>query len=251
MSNKVALVTGGARRIGAAIVRELARGGHAVAVHCNRSRDEAEALADEIARSGGRAAVFAAELRDLAALDRMVEEVGATLGPVTLLVNNASVFEFDDLASFGPELWDLHMAVNARAPVHLTKRVAGQAGNFPIAVVNVLDQKLFNPNPDFLSYTLSKAALRAATDVLAMALRPRVRVCAVAPGLTLLSAGQTEENFARVHGRTPLGRGSDPEDIAAAVAYLAGPGAATGTVLLVDGGQHMVRSDKDVMFLGD
>jgi NAD(P)-dependent dehydrogenase (short-subunit alcohol dehydrogenase family) len=244
----VALVTGAARRIGAAIARALAGAGYAVALHCNRSRGEAEALADELRAGGAACAVVAAELGDPDALAPMLAEVRSRLGPVSLLVNNASVFELDRLDSATAESWDRHMHVNARAPVFLARLVAGQPEAPEACVVNLLDQKLFNPNPDFLSYTLSKAALLSATTALAMALAPRVRVCAVAPGLTLLSGDQTRENFARVHARTPLGRGSTPEDVARAVLYLAGARGVTGRVLLVDGGQHMVRSPVDVMF---
>ena len=178
----------------------------------------------------------------------MVAQAAARIGPLGVLVNNASLFERDDAATLTPERFDRHMAVNARAPALLARAFAAQAPKGEdCCIVNLLDQKLWNPNPDFLSYTISKAALKELNAVLAMALAP-VRVCGVAPGLTLPSEKMSAENFRRAHGRTPLQRGSTPEDIAAAVRYLVTAQSVTGTVLLVDAGQHLVRSDRDVMF---
>ncbi|MSO81348.1 MAG: SDR family oxidoreductase [Alphaproteobacteria bacterium] len=245
-----ALVTGAARRIGRDIARALARDGWAVAVHCNRSVDEAAATVAAIEGEGGRAVALAADIADPAAAGALVGRAAAALGPVGLLVNNASLFEPDTIATLEPATVARHMAVNLQAPLLLARALAGGLPNGAEGiVVNLLDQKLANPNPDFLSYTLSKAALGEATRLLAMALAPRVRVVAVAPGLTLPAPGQSAAQFATVHGRTPLGRGAAADDIARAVVWLASARAVTGVTLLVDGGQHLVPSATDVVFL--
>lgn len=245
-----ALVTGAARRIGRDIARALARDSWAVAVHCNNSTEDAAATVAAIESEGGRAVALAADLADPVAAGALVGRAGNALGPVGLLVNNASLFEPDTIATLAPATIARHMAVNLQAPLLLARALADAlpAGAEGV-VVNVLDQKLANPNPDFLSYTLSKAALGEATRLLAMALAPRVRVVAVAPGLTLPAPGQSAAQFAAVHGRTPLGRGAAAADIASAVVWLAGARAVTGVTLLVDGGQHLVPSATDVMFL--
>ncbi|MDQ0143798.1 SDR family oxidoreductase [Cupriavidus necator] len=257
----VALVTGGARRLGRAIALELAAQGWDVAVHCHRSVDEAEALATQIRALGRRAAVLRADLADEAATSRLVANCSAALGMPTCLVNNASLFQYDVATSFSYASLDTHMRTNVAAPLLLARELhkalaaaaapegankdAGPRG----VVINLLDQKLDNLNPDFLSYTLSKAALQTATVQLAQALAPRLRVVGVAPGITLVSGEQSEQSFRRAHGVTPLGQSSTPEDIAQAVAYLAQARAVTGTTLYVDGGQHLMPLARDVMFL--
>jgi NAD(P)-dependent dehydrogenase (short-subunit alcohol dehydrogenase family) len=174
----------------------------------------------------------------------------ASFGPVTCLVNNAALFEQDDAGDFTVARLDAHMHANLAAPVLLAQALHAMTPDGAQAVViNLLDQKLYNLNPDFLSYTLSKAALQAATTMLAQALAPRVRVVGVAPGITLQSGGQTQEGFEQAHKVTPLGRSSTSGDIAAAVCYLAEAGAVTGTTLIVDGGQHLLPLPRDVMFL--
>ncbi|WP_316152521.1 SDR family oxidoreductase [Cupriavidus sp. BIC8F] len=254
----VALVTGGARRLGRAIALELAAQGWDVAVHCHRSVDEAEALAAQIRALGRRAAVLRADLADEAATGRLVADCTAALGVPTCLVNNASLFQYDVATSFSYASLDTHMRTNVAAPLllarELHKALAAAAGNDKATeprgvVVNLLDQKLDNLNPDFLSYTLSKAALQTATVQLAQALAPRLRVVGVAPGITLVSGEQSEQSFRRAHRVTPLGQSSTPEDIAQAVAYLAQARAVTGTTLYVDGGQHLMPLARDVMFL--
>lgn len=254
----VALVTGGARRLGRAIALELAAQGWDVAVHCHRSVDEAEALATQIRALGRRAAVLRADLADEAATGRLVADCTAALGVPTCLVNNASLFQYDVATSFSYASLDTHMRTNVAAPLllarELHKALAPAAGTDKAAeprgvVVNLLDQKLDNLNPDFLSYTLSKAALQTATVQLAQALAPRLRVVGVAPGITLVSGEQSEQSFRRAHRVTPLGQSSTPEDIAQAVAYLAQARAVTGTTLYVDGGQHLMPLARDVMFL--
>ncbi|MNM74871.1 Glucose 1-dehydrogenase [compost metagenome] len=256
----VALVTGGARRLGRAIALELATQGWDVAVHCHRSVDEAEALAAKIRALGRRAAVLRADLADEAATGRLIADCIAALGLPTCLVNNASLFQYDVATSFSYASLDTHMRTNVAAPLLLARELhkalaaaadgdKDKAGGPSGVVINLLDQKLDNLNPDFLSYTLSKAALQTATVQLAQALAPRLRVVGVAPGITLVSGEQSDPGFVRAHGMTPLGKSSTPDDIAQAVAYLAGAQAVTGTTLYVDGGQHLMPLARDVMFL--
>lgn len=246
----VALVTGGARRIGREIALALARDGWDVAVHYASSRADARVTCDEIEALGRRATAVHRDLAVERGVKSLVAEVAAELGPVTCLVNSASAFEYDDAATFSADRLARLARVNAGAPVVLARELAAALPERARGVViNLLDQKLWNPNPDFLSYTLSKAALKEATVVLAQALAPRVRVVGVAPGITLPSADQSEAGFAEAHTRTPLGRSSTPADVAAACAYLARADAVTGTTLLVDGGQHLAASSRDVMFV--
>lgn len=246
----VALVTGAARRIGREIALALARDGWDIAVHYATSRDGAQQTVAEIEEIGRRAVAVNRDLGVEAGVRSLLAECAHELGPVTCVVNNASLFERDDAATFTSEHLQRAMRTNVAAPVLLAQALHAQLppGAHGV-VINLLDQKLANPNPDFLSYTLSKAALHEATRLLAMALAPTVRVVGVAPGLTLVSGAQTDEGFVRAHGRTPLGRSSTPADIAQAVVYLAKAPAVTGTTLIVDGGQHLVPSERDVMFL--
>jgi NAD(P)-dependent dehydrogenase (short-subunit alcohol dehydrogenase family) len=245
---RAALVTGGSKRIGAAICRALAAEGTAVAIHCNRSVDEAVSLAAELEAAGSQAAVVEADLADPSQVTSLVERAAADIGPLDLLVNNASLFEYDDLASLDPERYLRHQAINALAPLLLSREFASQAPESGAAVVNILDQKLSNPNPDYLSYTASKQALGGLTSALAQQLAPNVRVNGVAPGLTLPSAHASAEAFAEVHGSNPLARGVRPEDIAEAVIYLARAAAITGVVLHVDGGEHLAPRSDDVLY---
>jgi NAD(P)-dependent dehydrogenase (short-subunit alcohol dehydrogenase family) len=245
-----ALVTGAARRIGREIALALARDGWDIAVHYATSRDEALQVVAEIESLGRRAVAVNRDLAVEAGVRSLLAECSHELGAVTCVVNNASLFEYDDAAGFTAEALARMTRTNVAAPVLLAQSLhASLRGDERGVVVNLLDQKLWNPNPDFLSYTLSKAALREATVLLAQALAPRVRVVGVAPGITLPSGGQTATGFASAHTRTPLGRSSEPADVAAAVAYLVGARAVTGTTLLVDGGQHLAASPRDVMFM--
>ena len=232
-----ALITGAGRRIGAAIARALAREGYAIVLHVHRSRSEAEDVAAEIVAAGGRASIVIGDLADGAALAGLVP-AAAAFGPLTLLVNNASLFEEDDIATLDRAAFERTMAVNLTAPLFLAQAFAAQAPPGG-SIVNVVDQRVLKPTPRFFSYTLSKSALASATLTLAQALAPKVRVNAVAPGPTLPSPRQSAEQFAAQTASVPLGRGPAPEDIAAAVVYLAGAASVTGTVLAVDGGQHI------------
>ncbi len=246
----VALVTGAGKRIGRAIALGLAQAGWDVAVHFRASEDEARATAAQVEALGRRACVLQCELSDEAAVRTLLGRASAALGPVGCVVNNASQFDYDSAADFSPALLAAHMQSNVAAPILLAQALhaATPAGSQAV-VINLLDQKLYNLNPDFLSYTLSKAALHTATSMLAQALAPAVRVVGVAPGLTLLSGEQTESGFAQAHQATPLGQSSSPQDIVDAVCYLARARAVTGTTLVVDGGQHLMPLPRDVMFL--
>jgi NAD(P)-dependent dehydrogenase (short-subunit alcohol dehydrogenase family) len=244
-----ALITGAARRIGHAIALALARDGWNIAVHCHRSRLEADATARELSGLGVTAAVVEGDLSQVDTAAALMAESTRRLGPIRCLVNNASEFAFDDLASLDVDQWDRQMAVNLRAPVWLAREFARRLPQDASGcVINLLDQKVFNLNPDFLSYTLAKVALQGATQTLAMALAPRIRVCAVAPGITLLSGEQSEENFRRAHAEAPLGKSSSEEDVAEAVRFLVRSSSITGETLLVDGGQHLWSRRRDVQF---
>jgi NAD(P)-dependent dehydrogenase (short-subunit alcohol dehydrogenase family) len=238
-----ALVTGGARRIGRAIVRALARTGYAVVIHAHRSIGPAEELRAEIAAAGGRAAVVAADLAHHDDVVGLVAAAAAEVGPLTLLVNNASVFEPDGIGSLDRARFDLHYAVNVRAPVFLAEAFAAQAAALPdgidASIVNLLDQRIYKSTPNYLSYGLAKNALYAATTSLAQALAPRVRVNAVAPGPALPNTRQDAEAFARLSSAMPLGRGPSPEEIAQAVLFLASARSVTGQTIAVDGGQRL------------
>lgn len=249
----MALVTGAGRRLGRAIALGLARAGWDVAVHYRHSEAEANAVVAAIVALGRRAVALSCDLADEDAARQLLPRAAAALGTIRCVVNNASLFDYDSAADFTGARLAAHMQANVAAPIVLAQALhAGLAGadaGEPGVVVNLLDQKLYNLNPDFLSYTLSKAALQAATTMLAQQLAPRVRVVGVAPGITLVSGDQSEAGFARAHRQTPLGRSSTPEDIADSVVYAAGARALTGTTLLVDGGQHLMPLARDVMFL--
>lgn len=251
----VVLVTGAARRLGREIALDLAAHGYDVAVHYRHSRGDAEATLRDLHAAGARfqttARGFAADLSDEAACRALVPSVVEGLGRLDAVVNSASTFEYDSAADFGYEALDRHMRANAGPAVLLAQALHAhlEARDGQGVVVNLLDQKLFNPNPDYFSYTLSKAALQSATVMLAQALAPRLRVAAVAPGITLTSGPMDAEGFAEAHRLTPLGHSSTPADIARSVRFLIESPAITGTTLLVDGGQHLLAQPRDVMFL--
>ncbi len=239
-----ALVTGGAKRLGRAFIEALAADGHDVIIHYNSSADEAEALVKEI--RGVRAIALGADLSKPEEAAGLIIRANQALGPVGVLVNSASIFEQDQLDDLGAESFHRHMTANTLAPALLTKAVAGQ-GLERSCVVNVLDYKLFNLNADYFSYTLSKAALKTMTEMLAKSLAPKVRVNAIAPGLTLPSAHHSDEDFERVHDDNPLKRGSTPEDLVAALRFFVNTPSVSGQVLCVDGGQHFdPRLSRDV-----
>lgn len=250
-SRPAVLVTGAARRLGRAMALDLAGHGFDVAVHYRGSAAEAQATVAELRALGAGAQAFQADLSDEAACRALVPAVAAHFKRLDAVVNSASVFEDDDAASFSHAAMDRHWRANTAPAVilaqalHTHLRGCTETG----CVVNILDQKLWNPNPDHFSYTLSKAALQAATVMLAQALAPQLRVCGVAPGVTLPSGPMTDEEFAAAHRMTPLQRSSTPDDIARAVRFLIESPAITGTTLLVDGGQHLAAQPRDVLYL--
>jgi NAD(P)-dependent dehydrogenase (short-subunit alcohol dehydrogenase family) len=236
---RLALITGSARRIGATIALALARAGYAVVLHANNSREEAERLAAAIKGAGGRASVVLADLADHEAVQRLIPSAAA-FGQLSLLVNNAGEFEPDDIETLSHARFQRAVAVNLAAPLFLSQAFAAQApAGVDASIVNIVDQRVLKPNPRFFSYTLSKSALHTATVTLAQALAPKLRVNAVAPGPTLPSPRQTETQFVAQSESLPLQRGPRPDDIAAAVLYLAQAKSVTGVTIPVDGGQHL------------
>lgn len=249
-SPRTVLVTGAGKRLGREIALTLARAGWNVAVHHRHSADDAHQTAADCQALNGRADSahpFFADLGDEASVRTLLPAVATRFGQVDAVVNSASTFEHDSARSFGFAAMEQHLRANTGAAVllaqalHAHVETRGAEG----AVVNLLDQKLWNMNPDFFSYTLSKAALEAANTMLALALAPRVRVVGVAPGLTLTSHLLSDEKFAELHRQSPLGRSSTPQDVAAAVAFALDNRSITGTTLLVDGGQHLMRFERD------
>lgn len=244
---RCALVTGGARRIGRAIVEDLAANGFAVAIHCNRSHDEGEALKTAVEAAGGRAAVVTGDLIDPAVPTRIVAEAGAALGPLGLLVNNASVFEPDTVEAPDWTAWERHFALHVKAPAMLVEHFVGQLpGNAEGLVVNIVDQRVLRLNPRYFSYTLSKTALWTATQTMAQALAPRVRVNAIGPGPTLANVRQAPEDFQAQLDGLLLGRGPELPEFGATIRYLWAARSVTGQMIAIDGGQHLAWETPDV-----
>jgi NAD(P)-dependent dehydrogenase (short-subunit alcohol dehydrogenase family) len=249
----VVLVTGAAKRLGREIALALAAGGWRVAVHYRSSAQDAIETVAACARIQGDSALFNADLGDENAVKALLPSVIKRFGQVDAVVNSASTFEQDDAATFSFASLEKHLCSNTGAPIllaqalhtHLASRSAHGENKVRGAVVNLLDQKLWNQNPDFLSYTLSKAALEAANTMLAMALAPLVRVVGVAPGLTLTSHMLSDAQFAELHKLSPLGRSSTSADVAATVKFALENQSITGTTLLVDGGQHLMKFERD------
>ena len=244
---RTVLVTGGAKRLGRAIAIGLATQGWQVAVHYRSSASDATETVAECARFTGGSAAFDADFSDEDAVRRLVPRVVDRFGRLDAVVNSASTFEHDDAESFSYAMLSRHLLGNTAAPILLAQALHShlQTRQADGAVVNLLDQKLWNPNPDFLSYTLSKAALEAANTLLAQALAPRVRVVGVAPGLTITSHMLSEDKFRDLHKLSPLGRSSTPADVVASVRFALDNQSITGTTLLVDGGQHLMRFERD------
>ena len=245
------LVTGAGKRLGREIALTLARAGWQVAVHHRHSHSEAEQTAidcNAVNPNGPPAMVCFADLSVEASVRDLVPAVVAQFGVLDAVVNSASIFEHDSAETVDVASFQMHWMANTAAPVLLAQalhqHVVGCGGQDGV-VVNLLDQKLWNPNPDFFSYTLSKAALETANTLMAQALSPQLRVVGVAPGLTLTSHMLSDEKFAELHRQSPLGRSSTPEDVAATVAFALSNRSITGTTLLVDGGQHLMRFERD------
>ncbi len=236
----VALVTGAARRVGRAIACALAEAGWAVAIHYNTSGTDAEDTVALIRKTGAKCQGFAADLTDEAAVRSLIPSVAKALGPVTLLVNNASVFENDTAHTQDRALWDLHMEVNLRAPFVLCQALmAGLPEGVEGNIVNLVDQRVLNLTPYFTSYTVSRMGLWTLTQTLAMAFAPKVRVNAIGPGPVLPSPRQSEAQFAKQYKALPLARSVDPEEIAGAVRFILDSPSMTGQIIVLDAGQHL------------
>ena len=239
-----AIVTGGARRIGAEISRALAADGWHVLIHCNRSEEEARLLAGTLAA----ASVVRADLADPGAADSIIAALDG-LPPPRILVNNASRFVLDSADDFDVAGWDAHIDVNLRAPALLSRAFARRVGGGPGLIVNLLDAKIAAPNPDFFSYTVSKLGLAGLTELCARAFAPAVRVAGIAPSVTLVSGPQSRDNFDAVHALNALGRGVDVADIVAALRFIVATPTYTGQTVLLDGGQRFLSLARDVQFI--
>ncbi|MFZ3159729.1 MAG: SDR family oxidoreductase [Rhodoferax sp.] len=251
-TQRTVLVTGAAKRLGREIALTLARAGWRVAVHYRDSVEEARKTVADCTKLAGSSASFRANLANETAVRNLLPSVLEKLGHVDAIVNSASTFEHDTPETFSFAAMEKHMRSNAGAAILLSQALHAHLltrEGAPGAVVNLLDQKLWNPNPDFISYTLSKAALESANTMLALALAPRVRVVGVAPGLTLTSHMLTPEKFETLHKLSPLGRSSTAADVAATVAFALENQSITGTTLLVDGGQHLMKFERDFSLL--
>jgi NAD(P)-dependent dehydrogenase (short-subunit alcohol dehydrogenase family) len=243
-----ALVTGAGRRLGRVLALEAARAGFDVAVHYRTARDEAQAVADEITALGRQAVVLDAELTDEPQTAGLIDRAAQALGPVTLLVNSASTFEDDRLATAGRASWDAHLDANLRAPIVLAQAFAAALPpEHHGLIVNLVDQRVLRPNPQFFSYSLSKAGLWWATRTMAQDLAPAIRVNAIGPGPTLPSVHQVPGEFEREAAGTPLEQAVSPDEIAAALRYLIDAGSVTGQMIAVDAGQHLGWRTPDII----
>jgi NAD(P)-dependent dehydrogenase (short-subunit alcohol dehydrogenase family) len=245
---KSVLITGAAKRIGRQLALDLASAGYDVAVHCNASRDDAETVAKSIRAMGRKAVVVQSDLAEITSPQSIVTEAVAGLGPLAVLINNASLFEEDDLGNMTGESWSRHQDINLRAPVMLAQAFArqmprGADGN----IINLIDQRVWKLNPQFFSYTISKAGLWTATRTLAQALAPHIRVNAVGPGPALPSVRMDDATFRRQGELTLLKRGTSPAEISAAVQFILSQPALTGQMIALDGGQHLVWQTPDVV----
>jgi NAD(P)-dependent dehydrogenase (short-subunit alcohol dehydrogenase family) len=246
-AKKSVLVTGAAKRLGRAIALHLGDAGWSVVVHYNSSQAEAEEDVAALHQKGVHAAAINADLTLEDDTERLIERAQEAVGPLTALVNNASVFENDTISTMTRASWDKHMEANLRAPLVLSRNFAEQLpAGAEGAIVNLLDQRLLKPTPQFLSYGVSRAGLGWLTVTLAQALAPRIRVNGVAPGPTLRNERQSEERFRKQQEATILGRGATPDDVARAVSYLIDSRAVTGQMIAVDGGQHLIWKTADV-----
>jgi NAD(P)-dependent dehydrogenase (short-subunit alcohol dehydrogenase family) len=248
MAKRTVLITGGGRRVGAGIAASLAERGYHIVIHYNASSAGAEQVRNDIRTAGGVCDIVRAELSDRVALAGLIGRVREIAGPVDTLINNASAFALDHLDTLDWELWDKHFAVNLAAPAFLCRDFAKQAEIEDGVIINIIDQKVDNLNPDFLSYTISKFGLKGLTQVLAMALAPRIRVCGISPGLTLISGRQTPESFERAFRSTPLKRGSTIEELARGVGFIIDTPSYSGQILTIDGGESLQRRARDVYF---
>jgi len=244
---KTVLVTGAAKRLGRAIALDLAARGWNVAIHYNGSEDDADSAAQAVRAFGGDAAILQCDLSKEAETVTLVDRAVKELGPLTALINSASLFENDDWQSASRKTWDEHIEINLRAPLVLSQAFAKQLPeNAKGNIINIIDQRVLKPTPQFLSYSVSKAGLHWLTTTLAQGMGPRIRVNAVGPGPTLKNPRQADSDFNRQRDATILKHGADPADICGAVRYLLEAEAITGQMLAVDGGQHLIWQTPDV-----
>ena len=244
------LITGAGKRIGAVLAKEMAAEGWHVCVHYNKSLTAAHKVVKDIISKGGQATAIHADLADAKAPEKLIAKCQEAVGALNCLINNASIFEYDELDSINADSLDLHHAINLRAPLLLSQAFSKkipkkEKGN----IINILDNKVMAPNPDYMSYTLSKVALKGATEILAMAMAPRIRVNGIAPGITLLSGKQSKSRFEKAHTTNPLKKGCTPGQIAAALKLILDCPAMTGEVIVLDGGQKLQRLPRDIAFL--
>ncbi|NJM30989.1 MAG: SDR family oxidoreductase [Rhizobiales bacterium] len=243
----VFLVTGAARRIGREISIVLAKAGHDLAIHCNRSKTDGEALAKEIELLGRRCVIVQGNLADAAMPARLVDEAKSALGPLTGLINNASVFDDDRIENMTPESWAWQIDINLKAPVLLAQAFAKQLpANASGNIINLVDQRVWKLAPDYFSYTIAKSGLWTATRTLAQALAPRIRVNAIGPGPALPHKGMSKEAFEKLSKSTLLARGTSPQEIAATVLFIISQPAMTGQMIALDGGQHLLWQTPDM-----
>ncbi len=247
-TSKTVLITGAARRIGRSLALDLARAGWAVAIHFNRSQAEASELASEIAARGGRAMTVRGDLSQHGTQEEIIAQASAGLGGLDCLINNASVFERDEVGRITQDSWAKHLDTNLRAPVFLSQAFAAQFNSDePGNIINVIDQRVWKLNPRFFSYTASKAALWTVTRTLAQALAPRIRVNAIGPGPALPNVRMDEDDFVRQKQATLLRRGTSPQEICDAARFILSAPAMTGQMIVLDGGQHLVWQTPDIV----
>ena len=240
MTPGVAIVTGGSKRIGKSIVKKLSFLGWKVIIHYNSNKNDALSLQKEIQKKGGAASIIKANLNSLKATEELISKSEKKFGKLTLLVNNASIFENDSVHSLTIDTWDIHNNVNTKAPLLLSQSFAKLLPKKePGVIINIIDQRVFSPRPDFISYSSSKNSLFWLTKVLAQALSPKIRVCAIGPGPTLKGARQTDNDFKNQSQSVPLGNGSSPEDISQAIEFILNASSFTGQMITLDGGEHL------------
>ena len=250
LSQRAALVTGGGRRIGAGIAKALAADGWFVYIHCHKSSDQASELLQEIKADNGNGMVITQDLSERGAAENLMRKVETGPAPLVALINNASLFEYDTVETITEKSLDEHFAVNVRSPTILSKAFANSLSKDTNGcVINILDNKVYAINPDYLSYTISKVALQGATSAMAMALAPKVRVNGIAPGITLESDNQGEASFIKGQTMSPMGQVSTVEDITRSVLFILNSSSINGNVITIDGGQSLQKLARDVAFI--
>ncbi len=244
---KKALITGGAKRIGKAIVENLAENGWNVAIHCNNSRIDGDELAEKINQNGGKATVIVADLSDFNAVQEIIPNANKALGALYLLINNASVFESDTLQNTTPESWNFHNQVNLKAPIFLSQAFADQLPHASCGnIINIIDQRVLKLSPEFFSYQLTKSALWTATRTMAQALAPKIRINAISPGPTLQNTRQKSQDFQAQLDNILLKKGANLNEFGETVRYLVNTPSITGQMICLDGGQHLAWETPDI-----